>query len=163
MTSADYLGAHGALSINPMNHAMLDDVMRIEGLAYPFPWKRSMFETSLSGKDSCLVLKLDGVLVGYAIVSYILDEAHLLNICIHPDYEGQGLGRALLKFLLSSAMQNQCSLFFLEVRVSNVRAIELYFSEGFNEVGIRPNYYPGNKGREDAVLMTLDLSVNEVV
>jgi ribosomal-protein-alanine N-acetyltransferase len=84
----------------------------------------------------------------------------LLNLCIDPEYAGQGFGRFLLKEMIRRALERKCMMFFLEVRVSNTHAINLYFSEGFNEVGIRPNYYPAGNGREDAMLMTLDLSVD---
>jgi ribosomal-protein-alanine acetyltransferase len=146
-----------------MNRFQLDEVMVVERLAYPIPWTRSMFETSLASSDECWVLMIDGEIAGYAIVSYILDEAHLLNICIHPNYFRQGLGRKLLQYLIARALDKRKNVFFLEVRISNQSAIDLYFSEGFNEVGVRPNYYPAKSGKEDAVLMTLELSVDERV
>lgn len=149
-----------ALSIEIMQLGHLHEIMRIERLAYPFPWRQSMFESSLASKDDCRVILSEGKILGYSVVSYVLDEAHLLNLCISPDYSGQGLGRFLLKAIIQNAFEKKCMMFFLEVRVSNTAAINLYFSEGFNEVGIRPNYYPANSGREDAVLMTLDLSVD---
>ena len=153
----------GLYDFRVMEPSKLEDVMKIECSAYEFPWTRSMFSSSLSSKDECSLLYVENVLVGYAIVSYILDEAHLLNICISPKYEGLGFGRILLRRLISKALEKRSLCFFLEVRSSNARAINLYFSEGFNEVGVRPNYYPSKKGREDAVLMTLDLSVDVMV
>lgn len=153
----------GLYDIRVMESSKLEDVMEIERSAYEFPWTRSMFSSSLSSKDKCSLLYVENRLVGYAIVSYILDEAHLLNICISPQFEGLGLGRILLRKLIAEALEKRSLCFFLEVRSSNARAINLYFSEGFNEVGVRPNYYPSKKGREDAVLMTLDLSVDAVV
>tara|TARA_R110001592_G_scaffold362972_1_gene679093 strand:+ start:3693 stop:4184 length:492 start_codon:yes stop_codon:yes gene_type:complete len=151
------------LILDEMQYEHLDDVMAIEYKAYPFPWKRSMFETSLSSKDACLILIADQKIIGYAIVNYILDETHLLNICISSEYENMGLGRMLLGQIVLLSIEKKSTMFFLEVRRSNSRAINLYFSEGFNEVGVRPNYYPSNKGREDAILMTLDLSVDITV
>ena len=150
------------LLIARMQEIHLDSVMDIERRAYPFPWTRSMFTSSLKSKDDCLILLVDQRIVGYAIVSYILDEAHLLNICINPEFEGMGLGRVLLRQLVLIALEKKSVMFFLEVRSSHARAIGLYFSEGFNEVGVRPNYYPSNKGREDAILMTLDLSIDVI-
>lgn len=151
-----------ALFLRKMQESDLDEVIAVEYRAYPFPWTRSMFTTSLKSKDDCLILVDDQSIVGYAIVSYILDEAHLLNICISPEYEGMGLGRILLRQLVSTAIEKKCLMFFLEVRSSHTRAISLYFSEGFNEVGVRPNYYPSHRGREDAILMTLDLSIDVI-
>ena len=118
-----------------------------------------MLETSL-GKDDCVGVEEGGELIGYAFVSYVLDEAHLLNLCIDPSHKRKGYGRKLLRFIISKAVQKGSKIFFLEVRESNRQAIELYYSEGFNEVGLRPNYYPAAQGRESAVLMTLELSVD---
>ncbi len=148
------------LVLDSMQNKHLDEVMEIERQAYPFPWKRSMFATSLSSKDKCLILTGDQKIIGYAVISFVLDEAHLLNICIGPEYESKGLGRQLLRQVVLLAIENKSTMFFLEVRRSNERAINLYFSEGFNEVGVRPNYYPSDRGREDAILMTLDLSID---
>ena len=149
--------------VREMDESKLEEVMAIERSAYEFPWTKSMFGSSLSSNDECCLMYVDDTLVGYSIVSYILDEAHLLNICISPVYEGVGYGRLLLKDLIERARENRSVWFFLEVRESNTRAVNLYFSEGFNEVGVRPNYYPSKKGREDAFLMTLDLSVDVIV
>ena len=148
--------------IRPLEMIDLDQIFDIEQRAYPLPWTRSMIEKSL-GKDDCLGLRFDGALVAYAFVSYVLDEAHLLNICVDPRHTRKGFGRGLLRFLIDRAIKRSVSTFFLEVRASNIQAIDLYFSEGFNEVGVRPNYYPASQGREDAVLMTLELSVEALV
>jgi ribosomal-protein-alanine acetyltransferase len=101
-----------------------------------------------------------GKLCGHAIISNVLDEVHLLNLCIDPLNSRQGLGRAFLQHLIHRAINRKAVVFFLEVRASNRAAIDLYFSEGFNEVGVRPNYYPAPDGHEDAILMTLELSVD---
>lgn len=140
----------------------LSAVMVIERLCYPIPWSESVFKDSVLGGNECWLLEYQGQLCGHAVVSNILDEVHLLNICIAPKFNRKGLGRILLQYLISKAEARKASVFFLEVRVSNRSAIELYFSEGFNEVGLRPNYYPSELGggREDAVLMTLALSVD---
>lgn len=148
------------LLVEKMGASNLSEILKIERTAYSHPWTQAMFLTSLSSSDDCWLLLSEGKILGYAVVSYVLDEAHLLNFCISPEVSGLGLGRFLLRYLVSKAMERGSKLFFLEVRVSNQHAINLYFSEGFNEVGIRPNYYPSDKGREDAVLMTLDLAVD---
>lgn len=148
-----------SLSFRALCPSDVEDVLGIERRAYPIPWTQKMLETSLV-KDDCFGLEVGGVLIGYALVSYVLDEAHLLNICVDPDFKRRGYGRQLLKFAISKAIEKKSSVFFLEVRESNGSAIELYFSEGFNEVGVRPNYYPAAQGRENAVLMTLELSID---
>ena len=83
----------------------------------------------------------------------ILDEAHLLNICIHPQNQGRGLGTSALKAVISRAESQGAREMFLEVRASNAAAIGLYGGAGFNETGRRNGYYPTDGGREDAILM----------
>lgn len=140
----------------------LTKVMEVERLCYPIPWSESVLKDSVVGSNECWLLEYQNKLCGHAVVSYILDEVHLLNICIAPEFNRKGLGRVLLQHLISKAIERNASVFFLEVRASNRSAIDLYFSEGFNEVGLRPNYYPSEvgAGREDALLMTLELSVD---
>ena len=137
----------------------LSRVMEVERLCYPIPWSESVFKDSIIGANECWLMEYDGLLSGHAVVSNVLDEVHLLNICIAPPFGRKGLGRGLLQHLISKAKERGAAVFFLEVRASNRSAIDLYFSEGVNEVGLRPNYYPNEKGsgREDALLMTLEL------
>jgi len=139
----------------------LDRVLQIESEAYPVPWSRLVFEDCVKGSNECWVATIAGEICGYAIVSNILDEVHLLNLCIDPRNNRRGYGRTLLRKLIARSVSRGASVFFLEVRVSNRAAISLYFSEGFNEVGIRKGYYPSRSGaREDAIVMTLDLSID---
>jgi len=159
MTDFDF----AEIGIRPMQVVDLDKVMLVERAAYPIAWSRGVFEDCLAGKNICYVLELKGEVVGHAIISLILDETHLLNLCISPKNGRQGLGRYFLQHLVNEAGARESSVFFLEVRASNTGAAQLYFSEGFNEVGVRPNYYPAKKGREDAILMTLDLSIDQYV
>ena len=147
------------LQTRPALSSDLDRVMCVEVAAYPIPWSRQNFEDCLKAKNDCSLLTCAEQILGHAVVSYILDEAHLLNICIDPQYAGKGFGRFYLRQLIADACARGSQMFFLEVRASNVTAINLYHSEGFNEVGLRKSYYPGVHGREDAILMTLDLTV----
>ncbi len=80
-------------------------------------------------------------------------EAHILNVCVHPDVCGRGLGKMLMNKALEGAQGQDIQTVYLEVRASNAVAISLYDSLGFNEVGLRNNYYPADKGHEDAVIM----------
>lgn len=150
-------------TFRPMTTQDLTVVMANEQAAYPIPWSQSVFEDSLSGSNHCWVVMSEGQVVGHAIVSVVLDEFHLLNICVSPAYQGKGLGRECLEFLIVWAQERNLAMFFLEVRASNEGAIALYHSAGFNEVGVRPNYYPADNGREDAILMTLQLSIDHYV
>lgn len=79
-------------------------------------------------------------------------ESHILNICVHADYQSMGLGRCLLEHLIELALERDVNMTFLEVRPSNFAAIKLYLDLGFNEIGTRRNYYPAKVGREDALV-----------
>ena len=135
----------------------LDTVMLMEARAYPFPWTRKIFNDCLKHGYSCWVYEQDGALAGYAAVMFVLDEMHLLNICIDPGLQGKGLGSRLLKTLERVARGAKAETCFLEVRSSNFPAIRLYLNAGFNEIGLRKGYYPAKCGREDAMVMAKTL------
>lgn len=136
-------------------------IMPIELQAYSHPWTESIFESCLDGSYEAWMMLQEGGVLGYGVISAYSGEGHLLNLCVNPSFQGKGLGRQLLAFLVARIKQIGASVLFLEVRSSNVAAIELYYSEGFNELGIRKGYYPGHKGREDALLMSLELSIDD--
>lgn len=150
-------------SLRPMREADLDAIMRIETRAYPFPWTLGIFRDCMRADYPMWVQeqhgdKGPGAIVGYGVLSIAADEAHVLNLCTAPGHEGQGLGRRMLQALLRIARGAGAQRVFLEVRPSNPRAIELYDRSGFNEIGRRPRYYPAaNNGREDAIVMAMEL------
>jgi ribosomal-protein-alanine N-acetyltransferase len=136
----------------------LDAVMDIERRAYPFPWTRGIFRDCLRAGYPALVLDAGGgTLAAYGLLSVAAGEAHILNVCTDPALPRQGLGRRLLRALLLQARGRGAQRVFLEVRPSNPAAIALYHAEGFNEIGRRPRYYPAASGREDAIVMALEL------
>ena len=135
----------------------LDSIMSIEDLAYPFPWSQAIFRDCIKAGYHCWVAELDNTVVGYAVFINAVQECHLLNLCVNPKLQGRGLGRKLLSNVLDNAKEYNASCVFLEVRPSNMHAIALYESEGFNEVGIRKQYYPSDQGREDAVIYAKEL------
>jgi len=132
-------------------------VSALENASYEFPWSAGIFSDCVKAGHPCWVLSVDSVIAGYGILSMGAGEAHLLNICVDPAYRGQGLGRHLLGRLLDIARWNGAERLFLEVRPSNPLAKALYESVGFSEIGRRPRYYPARNGREDAIVMALDL------
>lgn len=136
-----------------MQVADLDTVMRIEPVIYPFPWSLGNFRDSLNTGYSCWVFELDGRIAGYTVMMLVLDEAHLLNLSVAKEAQGQGYGDMLLSFIMDKAREHGALNMFLEVRVSNKVAISLYEKKGFNEMAIRPRYYPAENGHEDAMLM----------
>lgn len=140
-----------------MQIADLPRVMEIESVIYSHPWTRGNFADSLQAGHRCEVCECDGAIIGYAVMMSVLDEAHLLNISIAREFQGRGLGRALLRHMTDAAARHGAAMMFLEVRPSNTSAIALYESAGFNEFSVRKGYYPAGNGREDAILMGLAL------
>ncbi len=145
------------LTMRPMSEADLDGVMQLETRCYDFPWTRGIFEDSLRVGYFCWVYSLDDEVIGYGVMSVAVGEAHILNLCIGKDHQGHGLGRRLLRRLLTLAKEHRADTAFLEVRISNRTALHLYNNEGFNELGRRRGYYPSKEGREDAIVLALSL------
>lgn len=157
MSAVQAYGALAAPSLRPMREADLDAVMDIELRAYPFPWTRGIFRDCLHAGYPMWLQERQGAIVGYGVLSIAADEAHVLNLCTAPGNEGQGLGQRMLQALLKIARGHGAHRVFLEVRPSNPRAIALYERSGFNEIGRRPRYYPAHAGREDAIVMAMEL------
>lgn len=140
-----------------MREEDLDAVMAIELRAYPFPWSRGIFRDCLRAGYPSWVLDEAGEVVGYGVLSVAADEAHILNLCTAPARQGRGHGRRLLRALVQQARGRGAQRLFLEVRPSNPQALALYAAEGFAEIGRRPRYYPAHHGREDAIVMAMEL------
>ncbi|MGV0033573.1 MAG: ribosomal protein S18-alanine N-acetyltransferase [Candidatus Azotimanducaceae bacterium WSBS_2022_MAG_OTU7] len=143
--------------IRPMQLADLPDVLRNEHRAYTHPWAEGIFRDCLRQGQECWLLMYADQNVGHGILSVAAGESHLLNVCVHPDYQGHGFGRALVEHLLERARAEKAATIFLEVRPSNTAACKLYDKLGFNEIGVRENYYPAVSGREDARLLAKEL------
>ena len=143
--------------VRRMQLADLPDVLRNERLGYMHPWTEGIFRDCLRNGQECWLLMSSNLNVGHGILSIAAGESHLLNVCVHPDFQGHGFGRILVERVLERARAGKASTIFLEVRPSNVAACELYDKLGFNEVGIRENYYPSKVGREDALVLAKEL------
>jgi ribosomal-protein-alanine N-acetyltransferase len=137
----------------------LAEVLAIEQAAYPVPWSKGNFIDSLAAGYPALVLRdQQGLMLGYMLALKGPDEMHLLNLALLPGQQGRGLARLMLDELCRLSRQQDCDSLWLEVRQSNSRARRFYQRYGFEEVGMRPAYYPMLQGqREDAVLMNLTL------
>lgn len=144
-------------SVRPMGEADLDRVATLEREIYPYPWSWRNFADSLNAGYSCWLYHYNEHIIGYVVVMVTGDEGHLLNLSVARDWQGQGWGRKLLLHVLDTARQYGVASLFLEVRPSNHIARRLYESAGFNEIGLRRAYYPADNGREDAVVMALQL------
>lgn len=143
--------------VRPMRRADLAQVMAIERCGYEHPWTEGIFRDCLRVGYYCRVLEQEGRIAAYGVMSSGAGESHVLNLCVHPDSRGQGLGRAMLEHLVGLARRVHSQMVLLEVRPSNKAAVGLYSSVGFNEVGVRWAYYPARDGREDALVMALQL------
>ena len=140
-----------------MQEEDLQQVLAIEELSYDFPWTLGIFKDCLRVGYCCWVITLDETVIGYGVMSVAVDECHILNVCTHAKWQGHGLGRKMISRLLSLARQHGAETAFLEVRVSNLRALRLYEQLGFAQVGRRKGYYPAVRGREDALVLSLKL------
>lgn len=136
----------------------LSAVLQIETLAYPFPWTLNIFRDCLQMGYSSCVIECDETVVGYGFMSVGAGEAHVLNLCVHPNYQRRGYGRSMLEYLLEIAGQRGAEAVFLEVRPSNQAAYHLYVQAGFSQIGMRRNYYPTHQGREAALVLTRALT-----
>jgi ribosomal-protein-alanine N-acetyltransferase len=130
----------------------ISTVMKIESSAYAHPWSEGNFRDCLSAGYEMVIIELQQRIIGYGVMSIAAGEAHLLNLCIHPQKQKRGRGRKLLNHLMQLADQRKASTVYLEVRASNKRACTLYHMAGFNEIGFRSGYYPSGSGREDAIV-----------
>ncbi len=148
-----------APSLRPMRADDLDAVIAIEQAAYEYPWTPAIFHDCLRVGYVCYVCEDAQGIVGHGVMSVAAGECHLLNICVHPHHQRRGLGRMLVEFLLDLARTKGACVALLEVRPSNVAGYRLYTGMGFDEIGLRENYYPAARGREDAVLLARDLTV----
>ena len=144
-------------SIRPMLDSDLKQVMAIEEAVYPFGWSEGIFSDCLRVQYSCWTMWLDEELIGYAVMSVAVGEAHILNVAIAEAHQGHGHGRSFMRYLLETARHHHADTAFLEVRPSNRAAIHLYETLGFNQVGLRRDYYPALYGKEDAVIMACSL------
>ena len=146
--------------IRTMTDFDLEPVMAIEKETYEFPWTMGIMSDCLKVNGyHCFVYEVENEVRGYIIFSTVLDEAHLLNVCIAPEYQNRGLGLSFMTWMMNYLRESGSKTLYLEVRESNHAAIHLYQSMGFNETGVRHNYYPAKKGKEDAHLFACELAL----
>ncbi len=143
--------------IRPMMELDLPDVAAIEKRSYAFPWSENIFRDCLRVGYSCRALDMAGQIIGYGVMSLGAGEAHILNVCVRDEFRNLGFGRRLLEHLLERAAAAGVAEAFLEVRPSNLSAIRLYQNLGFEQIGIRRGYYQAVDGREDAIVLKLEL------
>lgn len=145
------------LAFARLGQADLDAMLDIERSGYSYPWSEAQFRDCMGEGFDTWGCFLGGQLTGYLVHWQVLDEAHLMNLCVHRSFGGQGIGRQLLRHWIARMMTERMGELTLEVRQSNRVAQSLYRSEGFVQVGERPDYYPDAGKRESAVIMKLRL------
>ena len=131
----------------------IDSVLIIDALCFPTPWSRESFQKEVESNKFAryIIAKKGNVIIGYAGMWLILDEGHITNIAVHPEYRGIGTGKLLLEALIEICKIESINSLTLEVRKSNIVAQNLYKKYDFVEEGVRKEYYGDNK--EDAIIM----------
>lgn len=168
------------LHLRKMTTTDVDEVLGVEQqAAYGYPWTHQNFQDCLQVGYTCLIWQLGGMIppaalsgsvvgsvpareeaykiIGHGIMSIGAGECQILNLCTHPQWQGQGLGKRMLTRLLNLGRQQQADSAFLEVNATNALALRLYHSMGFNEIGRRRGYYLHAKGRMDALVLAKSL------
>jgi ribosomal-protein-alanine N-acetyltransferase len=142
----------------PLLATRLDEVMQVEQQAYAHPWSRANFLDALHSGYQAQMLVADDAVIGYFVAMLGVDEVHLLNITVAPEFQGQGWAKVLLEALAIWARGQNTQWLWLEVRTGNTRALQVYEAAGFRRMGLRKAYYPAAHGqREDALVMSLRL------
>lgn len=135
----------------------LDSVVSIAAQSPHNSWNAAVFADCLKANYTAWVVELDGQVKAFLIALIVQPECQLMNIGVDVMSQRTGLASALMSHLLEFAKLNACEQIFLEVRSSNIGAIALYKRFGFNQAGVRVNYYPASRGREDALTFSLSI------
>ncbi len=145
------------LSFRRMEMDDIDEVMQVETRVYTYPWTEGIFRDCIRVGYDCWLAVVENSIVAHAVISVAAGESHILNISVSEDHQGRGIGKQFIEYLVDIARTKQASMIMLEVRPSNVAAINCYNATGFNEIGCRKDYYPTKNGREDALLFARDI------
>ena len=142
----------------PLTGLWLDEIAVIEQSAYAHPWSVTNFKDTLAAGYEAQILLAGDTVLGYFVAMKGVDEVHLLNITVAPAYQRQGWSHLMLDALALWARGQGVEWLWLEARVSNLRALQVYTRYGFHRVGLRKDYYPDGQGkREHAIVMSLKL------
>ena len=139
--------------INKMKSSDIDQVLIVENLCFTIPWSFQSFVNELTYNKFAHyhVARHSEMIIGYSGLWKVLDEGHITNIAVHPDFHRQGVASKMLESLMQFSIENEIASLTLEVRKSNIPAQNLYKKYGFTEAGIRKAYYSDN--HEDAIIM----------
>lgn len=144
------------IRLEQMKSAHVAQIAQLEKLCFSDPWSENSVASELDNPLSLWLVALDGETVaGYVGSQSVLDGADMMNVAVHPDYRRKGIARELVTGLINALVEKGVKSLALEVRVSNAPAISLYEQMGFQQVGLRPNYYRNPK--ENALIMRKEL------
>ncbi len=144
------------IRLEQMKSAHVAQIAQLEKLCFSDPWSENSVASELDNPLSLWLVALDGETVaGYVGSQSVLDGADMMNVAVHPDYRRKGIARELVTGLINALVEKGVKSLALEVRVSNAPAIALYEQMGFQQVGLRPNYYRNPK--ENALIMRKEL------
>jgi len=137
----------------------ISTLLPIENLCHPHPWSEKTFRSCIGGRYFGDYLSVDNTLVGFYVGEHVAGESTLMDICVPPEQQGKGYGKALLLQFFEDCKNLSTSTIFLEVRAKNISAQMLYINHGFTEISRRTGYYPSNTGfgYEDAIVMSKKL------
>lgn len=142
-----------SLSVVSLDETDLTTLNRIERAGHVYPWSERVFMDCIrSGYYLDGAMQADQLL-GFAVIMPILNEWHILNLCVDPRVHRRGVGRFLMDFVIDQAVKSDIDSLWLEVRIGNAAARRLYETLGFEQVGLRKGYYPAKEGREDALVL----------
>lgn len=147
--------------LRPLDDHDIPDLLTIELATQEAPWSHDTFQRCFELGYDFWGIERDQKIIGFIVMSSTpLGENHILNLCVLPDCQRQGIGKELLNYAMHEAkLRNSASIMYLEVRRSNLNAIKLYQKVGFIQISERKSYYPGKNGREDALVLAKDLGV----
>lgn len=148
-------------TIRPITPKDAPTLLALEESTQPLPWSLEAFEKCIAIGFPGWIIFQGNVAIGFIMVSIGAQECHILNICVHPHYQGKKFGKTLLTHALLWAKRHAVDMVYLEVRRSNHRAIQLYRKSHFKEIGERKNYYPLVSGYEDAIVFARDIGVED--
>ncbi len=145
----DYIGPTKIL-MSRMSDADIAEVHALESRSYSFPWSQLIFSDCINSQYECWMMRKSGKVIAYGIMAVAIDESHLLNLCVDSDFRRQGYAYYMVRFLSDISIVRNAKRMLLEVRASNYQAFNLYRKLGFQQIGLRNNYYPAETDREDA-------------
>jgi ribosomal-protein-alanine N-acetyltransferase len=140
----------------PISQDNVDELMIIETACHPHPWSEKTFRSCIDGRYFGKSLSLNDSVVGFYVGEHVAGESTLMDICVDPEQQGSGYGKALLLQFFEHCKTLNTTKIFLEVRAKNISAQMLYINQGFTEISRRTGYYPSNTGfgYEDAIVMS---------